>query len=237
MTQNYPEPIVEMFTKTSKASREFLKNLRHYNSAFAFASVQSNVDNLSAQGVYSYKINGQIYHHLSQAVPRPGTPARYGQLYFVDVQEALITRQNLNVNLSKDVLKYFEDFFRSNNKYAREYQTMRYVHESELARAQQENRRPLEIVMMFPENNNQTRGKVFNLPVESVVGEIAVIFVEDPEQKFNRHGIVSVRTHQSGFNNIQKDSKHVDPMCYPMLFLFGEQKCIEMTEHMLLLKI
>ena len=53
--------------------------------------------------------------------------------------------------------------------------------------------------------------------------KIAVIFVEDPKQRFLRHGYISVSCHWRKLKTIPLDSVHLDPMCYPLLLLYGER--------------
>ena len=100
---------------------------------------------------------------------------------------------------------------------------MREVRESEMRQAREEDRDPMDVVMVFPESNAYTRGGVHQLPPPAAAGEIAVIFVEDPEQRFLRHGYISVSCHRRKFKTIPLDSIHLDPMCYPLLFLYGER--------------
>ena len=66
--------------------------------------------------------------------------------------------------------------------------------------------------------------EVYQLPLPpAAVGEIAVIFVEDPEQRFLRHRNISVNYHRRKLKTIPLDSVHLNPMCYPLLFLYGER--------------
>ena len=223
LSTNYSDEIQQLYSGNTRDSKEFLKTIRQYNNNFAFASVQSNVEGLPSKGIYSYQINGQLYHHIGGALPQPGRPEKYGQLYFVDVEEAIVARQRLNVNLSVNTLQLLERFVRSSNPYAQDYLTMREVRESEMRQACEEDRDPMDVVMVFPESNAYTRGGVHQLPPPAAAGEIAVIFVEDPEQRFLRHGYISVSCHRRKFKTIPLDSIHLDPMCYPLLFLYGER--------------
>ena len=62
--------------------------------------MQSNVEGLPSTGIYSYQLIGQLYHHIGGALPQPGRPEKYGQLYLVDVEEAIVAQQRLNAYLS-----------------------------------------------------------------------------------------------------------------------------------------
>ena len=51
--------------------------------------MQSNVEGLPSKRIFSYQINGQLYHHIGGALPQPERPEKYGQINFVDVEEAI----------------------------------------------------------------------------------------------------------------------------------------------------
>ena len=52
---------------------------------------------------------------------------------------------------------------------------------------------------------------------------IAVIFVNEAKQRFLRHGYISVSCHQRKLKTETLNSMHLDPTCYPMLFLYSER--------------
>ena len=106
----YSTEIRDLYSGIARDSKEFLKNVRQYNSGFAFASVQSNVEGLPSKGIFSYQINGQLYHHIGGALPQPGSPEKYGRIYFVDVEEAIVARHGLNINPSVNTLQFLETF-------------------------------------------------------------------------------------------------------------------------------
>ena len=87
---DYSTEIRDLYSGNTQDSKEFLKNIHQYNSGFAFASIQSRVEGLPSKGIFSYQINGQLYHHIGGALPQPGRPEKYGQIYFVDVEEAIV---------------------------------------------------------------------------------------------------------------------------------------------------
>ena len=68
-----------------------MQNICQYNSGFVFASIQSNVEGLPSKGIFSYQINRQLYHHIGEALPQPGRPKKFGQIYIVDVEVTIVS--------------------------------------------------------------------------------------------------------------------------------------------------
>ena len=70
--------------KSHEKSTEFFKNIRSYNSSFAFASFNINqVKNFpnSRPGPYCFIIYGQICYQINRSIhPQENTTANYGQL-------------------------------------------------------------------------------------------------------------------------------------------------------------
>lgn len=76
-----------LLTGTSDAAKDFRENIRQYNAAMAFASLGFDQGgghvNMGA-GTYVYRIHGNIYHNISDALPNPNEVAKFGQLYYLD---------------------------------------------------------------------------------------------------------------------------------------------------------
>ena len=80
-----------------KRDHDFRTNIRAYNSSFAFASVllTGNEYEFKTRGSYYYRINGQVYHAISQMQPEKDGKARFSQIYiFDDKQNELDHRLN-----------------------------------------------------------------------------------------------------------------------------------------------
>jgi hypothetical protein len=67
--------------------KSFRLNIRAYNSALSFASMQCNYDSIlgsSRDGVYVFKISGHIYHNIGSLFPNSDTASRNAQIYFTE---------------------------------------------------------------------------------------------------------------------------------------------------------
>ncbi|KAK6023903.1 hypothetical protein OSTOST_10299 [Ostertagia ostertagi] len=71
-----------------RIQRNFLENIRSFNSALAMASMGAQIDTLRGRGPYCYRIHGQIYHRIGPLHPREGELRQYGQIYILDAEMA-----------------------------------------------------------------------------------------------------------------------------------------------------
>ncbi|KAJ7240050.1 hypothetical protein C8J57DRAFT_1085988, partial [Mycena rebaudengoi] len=126
-----PQELLELYNGTSHYSKEFLKNIRAYNAAFALASLGVTVDK-SVQGgnsPYVFKIQGALHHKVGSLLPAEGQEPIYAQLYFYSPEEANAARmrrnQGLNSNsgLKQEVMNILDDVLRRNHAYIPLYKT------------------------------------------------------------------------------------------------------------------
>lgn len=62
-----PPELYELFVADAEEAREFLNNIREYNSIFLFTSFSAKIDKelaSSRKGVNTFKAHGQIYHSI-----------------------------------------------------------------------------------------------------------------------------------------------------------------------------
>ncbi|XP_011858756.1 PREDICTED: uncharacterized protein LOC105556283 [Vollenhovia emeryi] len=122
-----PNELQQLFSGNHQKSKNFLENIRGYNSVFSFASFNTNLVNFNAQrrGPYCFKIQGQIYYQINTALyPATNKQSSYGQLFILDANEATECRLNVNSNLDKELLHTLDNIIRSNNIFAQSYQMM-----------------------------------------------------------------------------------------------------------------
>lgn len=84
---NCPNRLYELYTENTNDARHFRTNIRHYNTGCAFASTVANYVNMGA-GPHVVKLNGIVHHIMPQIQPRAGATAKFGQLYYLDTQDA-----------------------------------------------------------------------------------------------------------------------------------------------------
>jgi hypothetical protein len=115
-------------------------------------------------------------------------------------------------------MEKFDSFIRKHNPYSKVYEQMRNV-ENELAK---ENKSIPTIKLMFKKLNN-CNNKRYVLPKED---EIAGVFVGDQGQPNFEIEFTVYRVQKKSksfeFQTLNYRSPHVDPMTYPLLFIYGE---------------
>ncbi len=78
-------------------SKRFLRQIRSYNSLFAFtslgASVDKSINNGSAPCVF--KINGVVHHRIGGLLPQRGAPPKFAQLYIYDTENEIKNRMDI----------------------------------------------------------------------------------------------------------------------------------------------
>ena len=93
----YPPELTDLITHNDFRSQHFLKNIRQYNSAMAFASFGAKLDIPTGYGPYTFRLHGQIYHQSGSLHPPDGTAPCYSQLYILEGDEAVsMVRAHLN---------------------------------------------------------------------------------------------------------------------------------------------
>lgn len=80
-----PDELYNLFMSNYRDSTQFKNDIRKYNNHFFFTSmgIKLDKDSASMRGVYTFRLQGQIYHTLDQLVPKEDGP-KYMQLYFYD---------------------------------------------------------------------------------------------------------------------------------------------------------
>ena len=85
--------ITDLFKRSDRVQshrvQNFFKHVRNYNSALGFTSMRVNVDSsilpTSANpGIYTYKIQGSVSHHISPPEPQSGYRPGFSQIYFME---------------------------------------------------------------------------------------------------------------------------------------------------------
>ncbi|KAE8244021.1 hypothetical protein A4X13_0g6849 [Tilletia indica] len=81
-----PAPLWNLYTGTHVQAQRFLSHIRIFNNAFAFVSMGARRDMSVAghAGVYTFKVQGQMYHQIGSLVPSTQSTPCFAQCYFVD---------------------------------------------------------------------------------------------------------------------------------------------------------
>jgi hypothetical protein len=69
-------------TNRNAEAKEFRENIRNYNNAFAFSSLGVKIDSsvYGMNGVFTFRIQGELCHQISSLLPRIGEQPKFAQL-------------------------------------------------------------------------------------------------------------------------------------------------------------
>ena len=101
----------------------FQQNIRSYNNAVSFTSLGAKLDQaitntMNAAGVYTFRIQGALYHSMGSLLPSHGERPRFAQVYMFDsAQEQLQFRRETHPNLQLDILQLLSTVLREVNPY------------------------------------------------------------------------------------------------------------------------
>jgi hypothetical protein len=121
---NVPTELYNLYTDQTDLGNTFRHHIRSYNTNFSFTSMGVKLDKTMANmtaGVYTFRVNGGIYHTIDQLVPRDGQP-RYLQMYFYDPDHEFNLRAQW-ANLDRNILRILTRAL-ATNPYATTFRNM-----------------------------------------------------------------------------------------------------------------
>nr|XP_027120740.1 uncharacterized protein LOC113737757 [Coffea arabica] len=203
------EELYELYTSNSKEAEEFRKHIRAYNSIFSFTSFGARLDKelaSSKQGVYTFIVQGQIYHHLPALIPEANAP-RYLQLYFYDTENELNNRLNIlkDVNLNERIVKKLMEILEE-NPFARFLRKLK-------------DYPSLDNLQVCIKKDVSLDQRVYN---SSTADQVAAIWIESNDPSENVQRDIIVHAHSGAPYRVKHYYGCYDPLQYPILFPGGE---------------
>jgi hypothetical protein len=129
---NVSLPKLQPFPPTLKGIWEtanFKANIRSYNSSLGFTSLgYKKDDRLAPNGIFTFRIQGTMYHNMGNLIPQKDEEPKFAQIYFYDgalaspsgykidgqIRESL-RKMLLEVNLFAKSFRYVGDIVRTNS--------------------------------------------------------------------------------------------------------------------------
>jgi hypothetical protein len=135
----YPADMNTLLTGNSAQSRNFMDNIRNYNSGIAFASFGGNILPQRRGGPYCFRVHGQMYHQVGTLHPPDNVPPSYSQLYILEGDQAVEHRltHTDNQNCRRDTMILLTTILQRVNPYAAAYKHMHEVEQTQLQAAQE----------------------------------------------------------------------------------------------------
>ncbi|XP_051157417.1 uncharacterized protein LOC127279225 [Leptopilina boulardi] len=204
---------------SSVEGKNYKENIRCYNNSFAFASMGAKLEIPKGYGPYVFRVHGQVYHNTCALHPDDNENRKYGQLYILDTNDAVLERlkNKCNEKCLSSLMEEIDKLLREINPYAKAFQMMREVELVEESLAKSKNK-PIRNIEMWIKRDRSLNQSKFNVPSCS---EVAVVFVsEDGEPPMERD--ICIYPKYSKSVPISSLSENVDPMTYPLMFPYGK---------------
>ncbi|CAG8550379.1 20911_t:CDS:2 [Cetraspora pellucida] len=103
-----PDVLIQLLTSLTSESQEFHKNIRAYNSAFAFSFL----------GIYNFHIHGELYHSIGGLLPSDSSEHPcFAQLYIYDTDHETQNRLNIMPSLNPIIIEELAQMLNLVNPY------------------------------------------------------------------------------------------------------------------------
>ncbi|CAB4477605.1 unnamed protein product [Rhizophagus irregularis] len=197
--------------------KPYIDSIRAYNSIFAFTSLGANIDEDLAnakEGVYTFRIQGALYHRIGGLMPKENYPPAFAQIYFYNsnMDNQLKRRQEIFPYLNSDMLSALQtELYDIENPF---------VHNFITAGEQAKRINNIDDMRLIIHKTHGKDMRQYNKPTAS---EVAVILQDfnDFNQVPDPRDIV-IRCYEDKLKHINELHGAYDPLQYPLLFPYGE---------------
>ena len=118
-----PNVLKALLTGSTQRDWNFRNNIRAYNSSLAFASMclTGKEFKFTTNGSYCNRINGQVYHAISQMQPKNGKAPAFSQIYIYDDKDGINNHLQACNGLDRGILQELQKMIKEVNPYAKMY--------------------------------------------------------------------------------------------------------------------
>lgn len=211
---NVPEVVVcdelkTLLERNDNTTKNYLDNIRQFNSALAMASVQVNSVHVPGRGPFCFKIHGQMYHMIGGLQPPAGHNPSYAGLFIMDSDEALEQRLGnvANTRCDPEIMAMLQTMLTHHNPYAQIFKFVKHY----MVNAP-------DVQLQFT-TENAFDPRRYNLPTTS---QVAAVFISDDGAPPGQFHFVVYSKSSGALTRISYLNPHSDPMCYPLLFPCGD---------------
>ncbi|XP_044395480.1 uncharacterized protein [Triticum aestivum] len=212
-----PPYLTSLLTRDGgKRSANYRKNIRSYNSMFAFTSMGGTLDKQinKERGPYVFRLNGQNRHQIGTLLPQEGNKPRFQQLYIYDTNNEIQNRVEASrsgerdASLDETIVSGLQSMLDENNTLAQSFRMAR-------DRFKEDDYNNFTLSLL---GNRDQDGRQDNMPSTS---EVAALMVKDPTQKHYGRDIV-LEYKDMKPKRISEIHPKFMAMQYPLLFPYGE---------------
>nr|GMC82609.1 uncharacterized protein LOC109173038 [Ipomoea batatas] len=208
VSNEMPSLLKQLFSEKDEVSHQFQACVRTYNNTFAFTSL--GIPNYNKKltrrnkGIYTFKVQGQMYHFINDLVPGDQPPKNL-QLYFFDIDHEVENRIKGADRMEASVVENLIGVL-GRNPYSQFFINLK-------------DTSSLDDCNIVIHSNASLDQRVYNMPTSS---QVALIWVDeqDGSGQNNRDIRVFRKTGQS--HSVKYYYGCYDPLQYPLLFPHGE---------------
>ncbi|XP_078433142.1 uncharacterized protein LOC144704557 isoform X2 [Wolffia australiana] len=210
---NPPVTLLALLEGTTDEAKHYRNFLRAYNSAFGFTSSGENFDRTLADnhaGIYTYRIQGGVYHHISKALlPPVGEAPCFAQIYIYDTDYQIDRRISIFPDLHRCILEKIHHCLREVNPFVRQFQDNNdeVLHDAST--------QEFELRIGEP----STLDRRYDRPTAS---EVVILMPGDGNEGDGRRNIV-LRKRGGGLQFVNQLNRNYDPLHFVLLFPYGTQ--------------
>lgn len=203
-----PYELAQMYLSNTEDAKEFRNCVRSYNNMFAFTSMGVHCDKKFAKrnsGIYTFRVQGQLYHFIDQLVPSNKENPKNLQLYFFDTEHELSNRMCISSKFKKNLIEKLIHIL-ATNPYASFFRSLISI----------DNLYEYKIALEADPVIDQ---RVLNKPTAS---QIAGIWLESNQEDLYTSQHIQIYPKDGHPQIIKHYFACYDPLQYPLIFSNGE---------------
>ncbi|XP_073130774.1 uncharacterized protein [Henckelia pumila] len=196
-----PTDLVQMYLGNDVDGKEFITYIRSYNNMFAFTSIGIHCDKSLAtrnNGIYTCRVQGQVYHFMDQLIPSNNQNPKNLQLYFYDTEHEILNRMYISSKFKETVVKKLTHIL-STNPYVNFFRSLSTI----------QNLNAYKIALEADPSIDQ---RVFNKPT---VSQVAGIWLENDESHEYSSQHIQIYPKNSETQIIKHYFACYDPLIFP----------------------
>ncbi|XP_057739820.1 uncharacterized protein LOC130956895 [Arachis stenosperma] len=211
--QKTPDLLYNLINGNDRKSLYFQKNIRSYNSMFAFTSLGGKVlDSVNdGSGPPQFIITGQNYHRIGSLLLDPGQKPKFAQLYIYDTQHEIMHRREIfrqTSEMDEELIIELLQMIDTHNVIAQSFRRAREFYQCH----------PSEIFSLKLYSHRKVDRRNYNPPS---CDEVAALIVGDFDSSDHGRDII-VRSTTGQLQRIYETHALYWPLQYPLLFPYGE---------------
>ncbi|XP_072084422.1 uncharacterized protein [Arachis hypogaea] len=216
LLKRVPRVLEDLHCGDHDQRRHFRKNIRKYNSIFAFTSMVGKVNRSINKGTAppTFSISGQNYHSIGNMILTNNDRPRFAQLYIYDTENEIqnrisVVRSTESTSiLESQIVKRLKDMLDTCNPLAKSFRS---------ARDRFRNGRTSEIKLRLI-RKRETDRRVYNFPTAS---KVAILIMGDIDDSIFQRDII-IQTTSNKLQRIDVIHPLYLALQYPLIFPYGE---------------